>query len=100
MGLQLIISALWGGSGLGDAAIQGGAMLTILRYTRTAEREADEIAIDLMKKAKIDTNGLANFFKVVKKQSGENEKKNGSGYFSMLRTHPSLVERIESRMGG
>ncbi len=70
-------------------------MLTILRYTRSAEREADEIAIELMKKAKIDPNGLANFFKVVKKQTGENDKKDGSGYFSMLRTHPSLDERIE-----
>lgn len=95
-GLQLIMSALWGGSGLGDAVAQGGAMLAILRYTRGAEREADAIAIDLMKKAKIDPNGLARFFKIVKRHTGEKGQKKGSEYSSMLRTHPSLDERIEN----
>lgn len=94
LGLQLIMSALWGGSGFGDAMAQGGAMLAILNYTRSAEREADAIAIELLKKAKISPDGLASFFEIVKKQTGEKGEDSTGGLGSMLRTHPGLNERI------
>lgn len=93
-GLQLIISALWGGGGLGDAMAQGGAMLAILRYTRGAEREADAIAIELMRKAKIDPKGLADFFETVKRIYGQKSAESTGPIGNMLRTHPGLRERI------
>lgn len=95
VGLQLIMSALWGGSGVGDLLAQGGAMLSILSYTRDAEREADDIAIDLMSKAKIDPRGLARFFEslggVAKSEAGKRLERWGS----MMSTHPGMSERIE-----
>ncbi len=93
-GLQLVMSALWGGSGLGDAMAQGGAMLAVLRYTRGAEREADKIAVELMQKAQIDPHGLADFFEMVKKQPGANVQKSLGRIGNILRTHPGLDERI------
>ena len=94
LGLQLIMSALWGGSGMGDALAQGGAMLAVLRYTRGAEREADAIAIELMEKAKINPKGLADFFETVKKQPGVQVQESLGRIGNILRTHPGLDERI------
>ncbi len=93
-GLQLIMSTLWGGGGLGDAMAQGGALLAILRYTRGAEREADAIAIELLRKAKINPHGLADFFEIVKKLYGSKSQEDLGRIGSMLRTHPGLKERI------
>ncbi|MCP5080866.1 MAG: M48 family metallopeptidase [Alphaproteobacteria bacterium] len=93
-GLQLIMSALWGGNGMGDAMAQGGAMLAILRYTRGAESEADAIAIELMKKAKINPKGLADFFELVKKQPGVKVQESLGQIGNILSTHPGLDERI------
>lgn len=94
LGLQIIMSILWGGSGASDALAQGGAMLAILRYTRSAEREADAIAIELLNKAKIDPNGLASFFEVLKKRKGATDDESPGQFKNLLRTHPGLKERI------
>ncbi len=93
-GLQLIISALWGGTGMADALAQGGALLAVLRYTRSAEREADAIAIELMEKAKIDPRGLAAFFETLKKSQGGDTGSETDQVTDLLRTHPGLDERI------
>ncbi len=95
LGLQLILSALWGGSGVGDILAQGGAMLSILSYTRDAEREADDLAIELMRKAKIDPRGLASFFESISSAPAAASSKKGLGWGSMLSTHPGMGERIE-----
>ncbi len=94
-GLQLIMSALWGGSGMTDALAQGGALLAVLRYTRSAEREADAIAIELLQKARIDPKGLAAFFRTVKKSLGGEAGSSAGQVTNLLRTHPGLDERIE-----
>ncbi|MEM1198652.1 MAG: M48 family metallopeptidase [Pseudomonadota bacterium] len=93
-GLQLIMSALWGGSGMADALAQSGALLAVLRYTRSAEREADAIAVELMEKAKIDPQGLADFFRTLKKTYGGEAGSETNQVTNLLRTHPGLDERI------
>ncbi|MEM8688152.1 MAG: M48 family metallopeptidase [Pseudomonadota bacterium] len=94
-GLQLILSALWGGSGMTDALAQGSALLAVLRYTRSAEGEADAIAIELLQKAKIDPRGLAAFFRTLQKTLGGDAGSSASQVTNLLRTHPGLAERID-----
>ena len=66
-----------------------------MRYTRSAEREADAIAIELLEKAKIDPKGLAAFFRTIKKSLGGKSSTAAGQVTSLLRTHPGLDERIE-----
>ncbi|MEM7429604.1 MAG: M48 family metallopeptidase [Pseudomonadota bacterium] len=99
IGVQVLLSTLWGGSGIGDLLAQGGALLSILSYTRDAEREADDIALELMKEAKVDPRGLASFFERLKRAGG-NETGAGLGRWGdMIRTHPGLDERIDKIRG-
>ena len=66
-------------------------MLAQLSYTRGAERQADEIALDILKGAKISADGLKNFLSRVKKtESGSRP----GGALDLLRTHPATADRI------
>lgn len=94
LGLQIIMSTLWGGSGVGDYLAQGGAMLSVFSYTRAAEREADELAIELMKEAKISPHGLADFFEAAKSEPTEKLMKRLGKLSNILSTHPGLDKRI------
>ena len=68
-----------------------GVMLAQLSYTRGAERQADEIALDILKGAKISADGLKNFLSRVKKtESGSRP----GGALDLLRTHPATADRI------
>ena len=68
-----------------------GVMLAQLSYTRGAERQADEIALDILKGAKISADGLKNFLSRVKKtESGSLP----GGALDLLRTHPATADRI------
>jgi len=68
-----------------------GVMLAQLSYTRGAERQADEIALDILKGAKISADGLKNFLSRVKKSEGGTGP---GGALDLLRTHPATADRI------
>jgi Zn-dependent protease with chaperone function len=80
---------------IGDVA--GGFALTgfssaILKsaYSRDAEREADTIALEIMKRAGLDIEESVSFFRRL--QNKTEDIKRAASFFS---THPALQERIE-----
>jgi Zn-dependent protease with chaperone function len=89
-GLQALIAAFTGGN---DYLTEFGAVLTILRFTRAAEREADAFALDLMAKRAIDPLGLKRFFESLGKDTPLSKGVFGQ-IEGMVSTHPGLDERI------
>ena len=95
MGLQLFTSLITG-TGNTETLLEFVGLATVLSYSRDAEREADKFAQQVLTNAKIDTVGLVEFFKRVKKQEDKllgKLGKLGKG-LSMLSTHPGTQERI------
>ncbi len=72
-----------------------GLILTQLRYTRIAEREADAHALRMLKGAGISAKGFGDFFeRLESKKPGEEAGKSASELEMILRTHPPTAERI------
>ena len=95
VGLQLLLSVATGGTG-GDALGSLASLVTILRYSRGAEEEADDYARQILANGAIDPRGLRSFFeKLSKKESKGLEGKFGK-FSDMLSTHPGTNDRIES----
>lgn len=88
VGLKLIFA------GTSDSLQNLGGLLLILRYTREAERRADEWAFDLLYKSRISAKPLGVFFERMAKKEGE-APSNGklSKAAEIFSTHPALRER-------
>jgi beta-barrel assembly-enhancing protease len=72
-----------------------GLILTQLRYTRIAEREADAHALRILKGAGISAKGFGDFFERLEdKPPAEDAGKSLSELEMILRTHPPTAERI------
>ena len=101
MGLTLAQELLFAGSSnIGGAASSLAGYLTILRYTRDAERQADDQAMAILEKAGVDAKGLITFFELIKsKTKSSTETKtsdaNSEPGTTLFSTHPGLSERIE-----
>jgi len=76
------------------AAGQAGAIQNQIGYTRTLEREADRIGLQILERGGFDTRGMPSFFERLHRSTRVYEN-NAPGY---LRTHPLTQERI-SDMG-
>ncbi len=89
MGLSAAAELLMGGSGgtLGNL----GVLLVQLSYTRDAEGQADDHALEILSKSKISTKGIANFFERMAKQ---HRGKGSGGLAGMLSTHPGTQQRL------
>jgi Zn-dependent protease with chaperone function len=84
---SLLIGDVAGGfalTGLSSAVLQSA-------YSRDAEREADAIALEIMKKVRLDIEDSARFFKRLQEKTGDNK-----GIISFLSTHPPLQERVDT----
>ncbi len=94
MGMQLLLTLATGTSG-GDALGGLAGLLTILRYSRAAEAQADDFARRLMAEGGIDPGGLRDFFTRMQEKSG-GASTGGilSGIGSMLSSHPGTAGRI------
>ncbi len=90
IGLSAAVELMVGGGGgtLGNV----GMVLAQLSYTREAEREADDHALAILKKAQISHRGFADFFK---RLSDIEEKMGGTGIGSVdiMRSHPQTLDR-------
>jgi Zn-dependent protease with chaperone function len=93
IGLAAAVEVMLGGSGGGLANV--GLMLAQLGYSRSAEREADRRALELLKSAGIAPRGLGEFFTRVMKMEADDSLTNSVGSLSWLRTHPPAAERAE-----
>lgn len=87
--LRLVLGAMSGDvSGLGSAAGTLGS-LGVLRYQRRAEEDADSAGMDLMRRARINPQGMVDAFLMLERETGDMPR--GLGYLS---THPPTAYRI------
>ncbi len=92
--LLAILAASAGGSSGGDAAaaaIMGGQAAILsgqLKFSRSAEQEADRIGFQTMVRAGFDPDGMTRFFRRLQQRTGMYES---AAYLS---DHPLTVERI------
>lgn len=107
VGLAAALELMMGGSS--GTLANMGLLLAQLGYTRTAEREADETALRLLRESSISQQGLQGFFRRMLKDEGsyDNGKKPSgaekdaetskrlSRALDMLSTHPPTRERVE-----
>ncbi len=96
-GLAVLVELVAGGEGdpslardIAGQFVQVGAGLTLLKYGRDAEREADRFAVEETYGAGIDPNGTATFFEKLMAMH-ESEPEGVDRWFS---THPATAERI------
>ena len=82
------------GSGAGAGAVilgsQGVAQQTMLNYTRTQERAADQFAVTVLDRTHQSAEGLARFLEVLSNQEALLSLRQDP----YLRTHPLTIERI------
>lgn len=94
VGLAAAVQIMLGGT-TGGGLANVGLMLAQLGYSRDAERQADQRAIELLKGASIAPKGLASFFqRVMDMEAEKNASGNKSDAFAWLRTHPPVKERL------
>jgi len=87
LGVRGIISLLTGdlsGGGVGDLS----ARLISLRFSRDAEREADDEGLRRLIQARIDPRGMIRFYETI-------ERKGGGAPPPILSTHPATGERLQ-----
>lgn len=77
-----------------DIATQAASQLLLLRYSRSAETEADEVALRLLKTAGISPGPFAGFFDKISKED-EKSKSKGSSLPDVFSTHPPPPERAK-----
>lgn len=90
MGISLIAEFMLGGFG-GGIAGSAGQVLLGSAYSREAEREADQVGLEILRKAKISPRGFFDFFDRLAREQGENEKA-----FALISSHPPSKERAEA----
>ena len=88
IGMQTLISLLTGQSGDGSA-LEAGAFLLQLRYSRDAERTADARAIEILRKAGIAPKPTGDFFL-------RHASVDDGGVLSYLSTHPPRKTGLSS----
>ena len=73
-------------------------MLTLLRYTRDAERRADGHAVRILRASGVSALGLIQFFEYVKDKHGSDTDEDGGGgdIENLFSTHPGVEERIDA----
>lgn len=89
----LLLSAVTGNaSGIGANGIEGARILGLLSYSRQHEEEADEGGIQMLAQARIDPQGMIEFFETIKQKEKDGDGHSLGKYFS---THPATENRIE-----
>jgi beta-barrel assembly-enhancing protease len=99
-GFQILASVVTGGAST-DLVTTAAGLAAILRYTRDAEREADDFARSVMTTASVDPMGLKTFFEKMMKLEGGSPKLDDSSPSALDRignvfsTHPGTEDRIK-----
>jgi predicted Zn-dependent protease len=91
-GMQVLLSLATGSDGGGVVSNLAG-LAAFLRYTRAAEIEADDYAVKLLNRTKIDPMGLKRFFESIEKMD-EARRRSMGPLDGILATHPATKERI------
>ncbi|WP_417515139.1 M48 family metallopeptidase [Minwuia sp.] len=97
-GLAILINIVSPGD-LGRIGRDAGALLLSLSYSRDAEREADDYAIDNLNRIGVTSAGMAEFFERAGglHEAGETDAEGNSDVAALLKylsTHPDSAERV------
>ncbi len=95
LGISLLQQVLFGGSTIGDSFGGIAGVLTLMQYTRDAERRADGHAVRILEASGVSPNGLISFFEYIQDKYGsKSEDDEKSDVFSLFSSHPGVKERI------
>ncbi len=93
MGTQILLGVAFGNSETDAAKIANGiANAGLLSYSRSAEREADDIAVHLLHRTGYDPNALVVFFDKLQSMGSSQS----SAFAKLFSTHPPTSERIQN----
>ncbi|MGE0087604.1 MAG: M48 family metallopeptidase [Desulfococcaceae bacterium] len=98
VGIFVLIQAFFGdATGLMAVLADNSAFLLTLKYSRDYEREADDAGWAYLKEARINPQGMIDFFRhLVQKQNKEDKNMPGIGEFpAFLSKHPATEERVD-----
>ncbi len=87
---SLLLTLISGDTGMSDVVGEAVFTLGTLHYSRTLEDEADRMGMELLIKARIDPQGMIDFFRTMESQRGDIPES-----LRYLSTHPLTSERIE-----
>jgi Zn-dependent protease with chaperone function len=93
----LLLAAMTGGNageGMGFG-LEGARVLSLLRYSREHEAEADAGGVRMLLDARVDPSGMIAFFSALEKE----EDVEMPGFLSYLSTHPETGDRIAQLRG-
>ncbi|RFP87847.1 peptidase M48 [Rhodobacteraceae bacterium 63075] len=88
-----LLSMVFGDFSGGTIAVVLAEQMLNAGYTREAEREADDFALEAMRRAGVDSAGLASFFEFIMEKQGDVPE--GLGYFM---SHPPSDARAEKAL--
>jgi Zn-dependent protease with chaperone function len=90
-GLGVAVAVLFGDlGGLGGLAVEGAYQMAGLSFTRTQEREADALGVELLAAANYNPAAMPDFFKKIQKKEEDATFKAPA----FLSSHPDTAERI------
>ena len=94
-GTKMLLGMIFGESPGQLQQLAGTLIATggISAYTRSMEREADEIGVYLLNRAGYDPNGMTQFFSKLERLEQQSSAPTGAALFS---THPATPERIQN----
>jgi predicted Zn-dependent protease len=92
MGLSAAAQLMFAGSA--GSVSNVGLVLTQLRYSRLAEREADAHALRMLKAAGISAKGFGDFFERLEGKRPAKDTGKGIPGLDLISTHPATAERI------
>jgi predicted Zn-dependent protease len=95
LGISFLQQVLFGSGAIGDSVGGVAGLLTLMRYTREAERQADRHAIRIMEAGGVSLTGLISFFEFIKDKYGGKSDDDGD-LLSLFNSHPGVDERIEN----
>ncbi len=96
VGLWVVISTVVGdGGALAAILAESSQMVLGQKFSRDVERDADEVAWQILMEAGVDPRGLREFFELLLAEERAMMGGLGAGALNWLSTHPSTEERIE-----
>jgi predicted Zn-dependent protease len=97
LGLELLGAVLGNGAG-GSAAQAAAAFLTngiFMKFSRDDEREADQVGLQIMRRAGWDSRGMVELFEILQRE----ERRNPGSVEVFFSSHPSPQDRIARLKG-
>jgi predicted Zn-dependent protease len=95
-GLYMVVDFVMGNVFGSVAAIsQGASYLLQQGFSRESEQEADLYGLQYLERARVNPQGMVDFFKLVQKEQKESSLAPIEGALSFLSTHPDTESRIE-----